>query len=53
MTSDRPYRPAGTWEEAVAEITDGARTQFDPDVVDVFREREEALRRIYMEFNLN
>ncbi len=53
MTSNRPYRPAGPWEEAVAEITTRAGTQFDPDVVDVFREREEALHRIYSEFNLN
>jgi response regulator RpfG family c-di-GMP phosphodiesterase len=53
MTSDRPYRPAGTWEEAVAEIAASAGTQFDPDVVDIFRDREEALRRIYWEFNLN
>jgi ribonuclease P protein subunit RPR2 len=53
MTSDRPYRRAGTWEDALLEIAAGTGTQFDPDVVDVFREREEALHRIYMEFNLN
>jgi HD-GYP domain-containing protein (c-di-GMP phosphodiesterase class II) len=53
MTSDRPYRRAGTWEDAVLEVAAGTGTQFDPDVVDVFREREEALHRIYMEFNLN
>ena len=53
MTSSRPYRAAGTWDDAVGEIAAQAGTQFDPDVVDVFREREEALRRIYSEFNLN
>jgi response regulator RpfG family c-di-GMP phosphodiesterase len=53
MTSSRPYRPAGTWDDAVGEIAVQAGRQFDPDVVDVFREREEALRRIYSEFNLN
>jgi putative two-component system response regulator len=53
MTSSRPYRPAGTWEDAAAEIVAHAGTQFDPDVVGVFREREEPLRRIYSEFNLN
>jgi len=53
MTSSRPYRPAGAWGDAVAEIAAQAGTQFDPEVVDVFREREEALRRIYLEFNVN
>jgi len=53
MTSDRPYRPAGSWDDAVAEIAARAGTQFDPVLVDVFRDREEALRRIYLEFNLN
>jgi response regulator RpfG family c-di-GMP phosphodiesterase len=53
MTSSRPYRPAGTWEDAVGELAAHAGTQFDPDVVDVFREREEALRGIYVELSLN
>jgi response regulator RpfG family c-di-GMP phosphodiesterase len=53
MTSDRPYRPAGPWDDAVAEIVGRAGSQFDPEVVDVFRDREEALRHIYGEFNTN
>ena len=53
MTSDRPYRRAGTWPSAVEEIVDNAGDQFDPTVVDVFREREEALRRIYYEVSSN
>jgi len=53
MTSNRPYRPAGTWEDAAAEIAAQGGKQFDPEVVDVFREREKALHRIYLEFNLN
>jgi response regulator RpfG family c-di-GMP phosphodiesterase len=53
MTSDRPYRKAGRWEDAVAEIVSQAGAQFDPGVVDAFREREEALRRVYYEFNTN
>jgi response regulator RpfG family c-di-GMP phosphodiesterase len=53
MTSDRPYRRAGPWEDAVSEIVQRAGTQFDPEIVACFREREEALRRIYYEFNTN
>lgn len=36
MTSDRPYRPALSKEEALSELRRGAGTQFDPGVVDVF-----------------
>lgn len=36
MTSDRPYRSAFALERALQEIDDGAGTQFDPDVVQVF-----------------
>jgi response regulator RpfG family c-di-GMP phosphodiesterase len=53
ITSDRPYRPARGWSDAVKEIVAHGGTQFDPDVVAVFFEREEAFRRIYEEFNLD
>jgi response regulator RpfG family c-di-GMP phosphodiesterase len=53
MTSDRPYRKAGSWPAAVEEIITHAGDQFDPTVVDVFRDREEALRRIYYEVSTN
>jgi HD-GYP domain-containing protein (c-di-GMP phosphodiesterase class II) len=33
MTSDRPYRDAMEHAKAMAELTDNAGTQFDPDVV--------------------
>lgn len=36
MTVDRPYRPAGATEEALAEILRGSGTQFDPNVVQAF-----------------
>jgi response regulator RpfG family c-di-GMP phosphodiesterase len=53
MTSERPYRPARPWQDAVAEIVQQAGSQFDPGVIRAFREREEALRRVYDEFNTN
>lgn len=36
MTSDRPYRPALSPDEAVRRIQEGAGTQFDPQVVVAF-----------------
>jgi ribonuclease P protein subunit RPR2 len=49
MTSNRPYRQALPWNEAAAEIRRQAGKQFDPVVVDAFREREDALREIQRE----
>ncbi len=36
LTSDRPYRPAWTREDALAHIRDNAGSHFDPAVVDIF-----------------
>ncbi|MCK4450650.1 MAG: HD-GYP domain-containing protein, partial [Anaerolineae bacterium] len=36
MTSDRPYRPALSYQAAVAELEAGKGTQFDPAIVDTF-----------------
>jgi HD-GYP domain-containing protein (c-di-GMP phosphodiesterase class II) len=49
MTSDRPYRRAGTWAHAAAEIVGESGRQFDPQVVEVFRDRNQRLRRIHYE----
>ena len=49
MTTDRPYRKAGTWTEAVEEIVGQAGRHFDPTVVAAFRSCEPQLRRIYFE----
>lgn len=37
MTSDRPYRNALSFEQAIDEVTAGTGTQFDPVVVEAFR----------------
>jgi ribonuclease P protein subunit RPR2 len=47
MTHNRPYRRAGSWRDAAEQILLGAKLQFDPDVVDAFRSRELALRRLH------
>lgn len=49
VTSNRPYRRARSWAHARGIILEEAGRQFDPDVVDVFREREPELRRIRRE----
>ncbi|MEO7803861.1 MAG: HD-GYP domain-containing protein [Actinomycetota bacterium] len=38
MTTDRPYRKAMVWEEALLRIQQGAGTQFDPEAVLAFGE---------------
>jgi response regulator RpfG family c-di-GMP phosphodiesterase len=49
ITSDRPYRPARPWDVARREIVAESSRQFDPEVVDAFREREDDLRAIQRE----
>ena len=49
MTSNRPYRRALSWEAARREILAQSGKQFDPDVVEAFREREPALRAVRRE----
>jgi putative two-component system response regulator len=36
LVSDRPYKDAYTYAEAVKIIREGSGTQFDPDLVDLF-----------------
>ena len=50
ITSDRPYRRAGSWRDASAEILKESGRQFDPDVVDAFRECDSRLRAVRTEF---
>jgi ribonuclease P protein subunit RPR2 len=50
FTNDRPYRAAGSWEDASRLIVSEASGQFDPDVVEAFQEREQAMRSLQLEF---
>jgi ribonuclease P protein subunit RPR2 len=38
LTTDRPYRPASTFDHARAVVRDAAGTQFDPAVVDAYEQ---------------
>ena len=49
MTSERPYRAAFEWGQAVDEIVLQSGRQFDPQVVGAFRSAEPKLRRIHQE----
>jgi diguanylate cyclase (GGDEF)-like protein len=49
ITSQRPYRAAGSWGDAVAEIVSGRGRQFDPDVVEAFRTEQGVLRQVFRE----
>jgi HD-GYP domain-containing protein (c-di-GMP phosphodiesterase class II) len=44
ITTDRPYRPTRSWEQARVEILQGRGSHFDPTVVDVFLEIFEDLQ---------
>jgi response regulator RpfG family c-di-GMP phosphodiesterase len=44
ITSDRPYRPGRSWEQARIEILQSRGTHFDPSVVDAFLEILDDLR---------
>jgi response regulator RpfG family c-di-GMP phosphodiesterase len=49
MTSHRPYRRALSWESARTEIFAQSRRQFDPAIIDAFRDVEPELRDIRRE----
>ena len=49
MTSDRPYRRALRWTAARDEIVAQSGKQFDPSVVDAFRDRESDLKSVRRE----
>jgi HD-GYP domain-containing protein (c-di-GMP phosphodiesterase class II) len=47
MTTERPYRRATSWSDAVAEIKSEQGRQFDPTIVHAFDDVESDLRDIY------
>ena len=49
MTTERPYRRAGTWSGARDEIVSESGGQFDPEVVAAFLDSEDVLREINVE----
>lgn len=49
MTSSRPYRPARTFEDAIAEVVGHAGLQFDPEVVDAFRTAVDERRLVLLQ----
>jgi len=50
ITSHRPYRRAQSWRVAHKEILAEAGKQFDPQVVEAFRDREHVLHEIRRDF---
>jgi response regulator RpfG family c-di-GMP phosphodiesterase len=52
MTSDRPYRRALGWDDAVEEILAQSGRQFDPEVVQAFVAVEDQLRGVYEDVRL-
>ena len=51
VTTNRPYRRARSWTAAREIIVSESGGQFDPEVVDIFREREEELKGIRRELS--
>ncbi len=52
LTSDRPYRSARDWDTAAQTIVRESGRQFDPAVVNAFRDVEGRLRDTFAEFAL-
>jgi response regulator RpfG family c-di-GMP phosphodiesterase len=50
ITNHRPYREARSWRESRREIVAHKGTQFDPQVVEAFCDREHVLHEIRREF---
>lgn len=51
ITSNRPYRPAGSLQTAITEITNCAGSQFDPNIVNYFVQAINSLQPEKVEVN--
>lgn len=49
LTSDRPYKKAWPFEQAVEEINRHRGSQFDPQLVNLFNQNLPAIRQVYYE----
>jgi putative nucleotidyltransferase with HDIG domain len=49
MYSNRPYRPAMTWDQIVDELSDNRGGQFDPAVVDLALSRQDEVFQEYLD----
>ena len=50
VTSERPYKPAYSIEEALRILREGRGTQFDPQVVDVFFDQLDEILAVVAEY---
>jgi len=50
VTSERPYKPAYSIEEALQILREGRGTQFDPEVVDVFFDQLDEILAVVAEY---
>jgi HD-GYP domain-containing protein (c-di-GMP phosphodiesterase class II) len=46
LVNDRPYRKRRTVDDALAILADGAGTQWDPEIVDLFRSELPRIRAL-------
>ncbi len=49
LTSERPYKKAWRFEDAVAEVWRMRKTYFDPNLVDLFMKNVPQIRKVYQE----
>jgi putative two-component system response regulator len=51
LVSERPYKKAFTHDEAVKIMMEGAGTQFDPKIAEVFNEVQEQFKEVAKRYN--
>jgi response regulator RpfG family c-di-GMP phosphodiesterase len=51
LTSERPYKKAWSFDEAIALITEQSGSHFDPELVNIFIEQIDTVKEIYRTFS--